>query len=116
MSYAIISLGGKQYRVTEGEYLLVDRLPHGEGETFEPPVLMVGGDGGIQLGPEVAGTAVTARVDAHVKGPKIVVGKHRRRTGYRRRTGFRASLSKITIVSIGASAKPARSRKRAAKE
>ena len=45
MSYAIISLGGKQYRVREGERLLVDRLPTEDGETFTPEVLLVGGDG-----------------------------------------------------------------------
>ena len=45
MSYAIISLGGKQYRVREGERLLVDRLPTEDGKTFTPDVLLVGGDG-----------------------------------------------------------------------
>ena len=45
MTYAIISLGGKQYRVREGEWLLVDRLPYEEGKTFNPDVLLVGGDG-----------------------------------------------------------------------
>ena len=47
-TYAIISVGGKQYRVHEGEKLLVDRLKHGEGKTFQPTVLLVGGDGGTR--------------------------------------------------------------------
>ena len=51
MTYAIISVGGKQYRVREGEKLLVDRLAHGEGTTFTPAVLLVGGDGETQLSP-----------------------------------------------------------------
>jgi large subunit ribosomal protein L21 len=106
MTYAIISIGGKQHRVREGEWLLVDRLPHDEGATFQPDVLLIGGDGEALLGEELGGRQVTARVSAHVLGKKIVVGKHRRRTGYRRRNGFRARLSRIEIESIGA--KPAR--------
>ena len=60
MSYAIISLGGKQYRVQEGERLLVDRLPTEEGKTFHPEVLMLGGDGAFELAPK--GVQVTAKV------------------------------------------------------
>ncbi|MCP9484246.1 MAG: 50S ribosomal protein L21 [Gaiellaceae bacterium MAG52_C11] len=100
-SYAIISVGGKQYRVHEGERLLVDRLPHGEGKTFEPTVLLTGGgDGGPNLAPSVT---VTARVVADVKGEKIRIGKYRPKKGYKKHTGFRASLSQIQIESIGAS-------------
>ncbi|MBA2358315.1 MAG: bL21 family ribosomal protein, partial [Actinobacteria bacterium] len=47
MTYAVISLGGKQYRVQEGERLLVDRLAHDEGKTFTPDLLLVGGDGDV---------------------------------------------------------------------
>lgn len=107
MSYAIIHVGGKQHRVREGEWLLVDRLPLGEGETFKPEVLLIGGDGEARLGDELKGQEVTATVVAHVLGEKVVIGKHKKRTGYRRRNGFRARLSKIQIESIGA-AKPAR--------
>lgn len=113
MSYAIIKVGGKQHRVREGEWLLVDRLPVEEGTTFQPDVLLIGGDGETLLGDELAGKQVTARVSEHVLGPKIVIGKHRRRTGYRRRNGFRARLSKIEIESIGAK-RASRARKPAA--
>jgi large subunit ribosomal protein L21 len=102
MTYAIIGIGGKQYRVHEGERLLVDRLPYDEGKTFTPAVLMLGGDGDPKLGAgEVKGAQVTARVAAHVLGEKVIVGKHRRRTGYRRRKGHRSRLSQIEIQSIG---------------
>jgi large subunit ribosomal protein L21 len=115
MGYAIITVGGKQHRVREGERLLVDRLPYDEGATFNPEVLLVGGDGDTLLGDELKKTQVTARVSAHILGQKVIVGKHKKRTGYRRRNGFRARLSEIQIESIGA-AKPARApRKRAAK-
>jgi large subunit ribosomal protein L21 len=113
MSYAIIRVGGKQHRVREGEYLLVDRLAIEEGEVFQPEVLLIGGDGETHIGDDLGEAQVSVRVRAHVKGKKIIVGKHRRRTGYRRRNGFRASLSEIVIESIGAK-KPARaSRKKA---
>ncbi|HUQ22754.1 MAG TPA: 50S ribosomal protein L21 [Gaiellaceae bacterium] len=99
-TYAIISVGGKQYRVREGETLLVDRLAHGEGKTFNPAVLLVGGGGSeTQISPK--DFTVTARVLADVKGEKIRIGKYRPKNGYKKHTGFRASLSQIEIESIG---------------
>src|SRR6478735_7606305 len=98
MSYAIISVGGKQYRVREGERLLVDRLPLEDGATFTPSVLLAGGDGDASLAP---GVVVTAKVVRQAKGPKLVIGKYKKRTGYKRHTGFRASLTQIEIESIG---------------
>jgi len=100
MSYAIISVGGKQHRVQEGEKLLVERLGVAEGKTFEPRVLMLGGDGDPDLSPKDG--SVTVRVVGHVLGNKIVVGKYRRRTGYRRHTGHRSKLTQIQVESIGA--------------
>ena len=98
-TYAIISVGGKQYRVTEGQRLTVDRLKHGAGSTFQPTVLLIGGDGGTDLSPSAT---VTARVVADIRGQKIRIGKYRPKNGYRKHTGFRASLSQIEIESIGA--------------
>ena len=94
MEYAIIRLGGKQYRVREGETLVVDRLKTDEGKTFSPDVLL--GEG-----------AVTAKVIAHERGPKIRIGKYRRRTGYKRHNGFRAATTRIEISLGGASKTPA---------
>jgi len=90
MDYAIIRLGGKQYRVREGEYLVVDRLKTDEGESFSPDVLL--GDDGMK---------VTAKVLSHERGPKIRIGKYRKRTGYKRHNGFRAATSRVEI-SLGA--------------
>ena len=109
MAYAIISLGGKQYRVQEGERLLVDRLKQDEGKTLTPVVLMAGGDGAVKLAPK--DVTVTARVVRHLKGDKIVIGKYKQRTGYRRHTGFRPSLTQIEIEAIGATKAPAAARK-----
>jgi large subunit ribosomal protein L21 len=98
-NYAIISVGGKQYRVSEGEKLLVDRVKTDEGKTFHPDILFAGGDGKADLKPKIQ---VTAKVLGHVKGEKIRIGKYRRRTGYRRHTGYRSSLTQIEITAIGA--------------
>jgi large subunit ribosomal protein L21 len=104
MTYAIITLGGKQYRVQEGERLLVDRVPTEEGKTFHPEVLMLGGEGKFELAPK---TQVTARVVGSALGDKITIGKYKPKSGYRRKTGFRAKLSQIEIESIGGGARKA---------
>src|SRR4051812_31752868 len=93
MDYAIIKLGNKQHRVRDGETIVVDRLGTEEGETFEPVVL---------LGDE----KVTATVVSHERGPKIIIGKYKRRTGYKRHNGFRAAISRLEIT-IGAGTKRA---------
>jgi large subunit ribosomal protein L21 len=99
--YAIISLCGKQYRVREGERLLVDRLKVDEGKTLQPRVLLVGGNGTPDLAPSIT---VTARVVGHELGEKIRIGKYRKRTGYKRHNGHRSRLTRIEIESIGAKA------------
>jgi len=96
MDYAIIRLGGKQYRVREGEYLVVDRVKFDEGKTFTPEVLL--GDSGV---------TVTAKVLAHERGPKIRIGKYRKRTGYKRHNGFRAATSRVEF-SLGGAGAPKR--------
>ena len=113
MGYAIIKVGGKQHRVTAGEWLYVDRLALAEGATFNAEVLLIGGDGETDLAPTAE---VIVRILAHTKGEKIRIGKVRRRKGYRRHNGFRASVTKIQIESIGAAAaaKPRAAKKVAA--
>jgi large subunit ribosomal protein L21 len=98
LNYAIISLGGKQYVVKEGEHLLVDRLDREEGKTFQPDVLFLGGDGAGRLAPKVS---VTAKVVGHERGPKIRIGKYKAKSGYKRHTGFRSSLTRIEVTGIG---------------
>src|ERR1041385_3434909 len=111
MSYAIISLGGKQYRVQEGERLLVDRLPYDEAKTFHPEVLFLGGDGNAELAPK--GAQVTAKVVRHLLGEKILIGKYQPKKGYKRHIGPRARLSQVQMESIG---KKAASRKASTEE
>jgi large subunit ribosomal protein L21 len=104
MSYAIITVGGKQHRVREGERLLVEHLKLDEGKTFNPRVLLIGGDGKTDLSPS---TTVTARVLGHELGEKIRIGKYKKRTGYRRHNGYRSKLTQIQIEAIGAGTKKA---------
>jgi large subunit ribosomal protein L21 len=104
MSYAIITVGGKQHRVREGERLLVEHLKLDEGKTFNPRVLLVGGDGKTDLSPS---TTVTARVVGHQLGEKVRIGKLKRRTGYRRHNGYRSRLTQIEIEAIGTGSKKA---------
>ena len=99
MSYAIVSIGGKQYRVQEGQRLLVDRLPQEEGKTFTPQILFLGGDGAAELAP--TGVTVTARIVTHTLGEKVRIGKYKPKSGYRRHTGYRSRLSQIEIEAIG---------------
>jgi large subunit ribosomal protein L21 len=98
-TYAIIAVGGKQYRVHEGERLLVDRVATDEGKTFNPSVLLFGDDKKTELSP--SGVSVTARVVSHVRGEKVTIGKYRPKSGYRRKTGFRAALTQLEIEKIG---------------
>jgi large subunit ribosomal protein L21 len=93
-SYAIIRLGNKQHRVYDGETLVVDRLSTEPGKSFEPDVLL--GD-----------RAVTATVVAHERGPKIRIGKYRRRTGYKRHNGYRSATSRVQISLGGVSKRSA---------
>ena len=95
--YAVIALGGKQYRVREGERLLVDRLDHEEGATFAPPVLAVGGDGGTLSD----GGSVTARVEEHLLGKKIRVFTYKPKRNSRKSRGHRSRLSRVVIESLG---------------
>jgi large subunit ribosomal protein L21 len=99
MDYAIIKLGGKQYRVREGEYIVVDRVKFDEGATFNPVVLL--GDSGV---------TVTAKVLEHGRGPKIRIGKYKKRTGYKRHNGFRAATSRVEF-SLGGAKKTAAAKK-----
>ncbi len=94
--YAVIALGGQQYRVREGERVLVDRLGLDEGASFEPRVLAVGGPDGI-----ADGGKVTATVEEHVLGEKIRVFTYKPKKNQRRTKGHRSRLSRVRIESIG---------------
>ena len=98
--YAVIALGGKQYRVRPGEKLTVDRLPHAEGDTFAPPVLLASDGDKTRLGDDLKGVTVSARVVEHTLGKKIHVMTYRPKQDSKRKIGHRSRLSLIEIERI----------------
>jgi len=98
--YAIVKTGGKQYRVQEGESLLVERLPAGDGESVSlQPLLVVDGPNVVD-GDDLTTVDVQARVVGHVRGPKLRVVKFKPKRGYKRRTGHRQELTRIEVTKI----------------
>lgn len=100
--YAVILSGGKQYRVEVGDRVKVESLPVEEGASVSlDRVLMVADGADTRLGtPYLDGTAVTARVTRHGRGPKIRVFKMRRRKNSRRRMGHRQNFTELEITGI----------------
>ncbi len=104
MAYAIIETGGKQYRVSEGDEVLVEKLDIAEGEkvVFDH-VLAVIKKGELVVGtPMVSGAKVTGKVVEHGKGDKILVFKYKAKSNYRRRQGHRQPFTKVVIEKIKA--------------
>jgi large subunit ribosomal protein L21 len=101
-AYAIIESGGKQYRVKEGDSITVERLASDAGQDISiDRVLMVGGDGSTRIGtPVVDGASVSAHVDEHMRGEKLIIFKFKAKKRYRRRTGHRQELTRLTITGI----------------
>ncbi len=102
--YAVIKTGGKQYRVSEGETLHVEKLPGNPGEQINfGEVLLVGGGDATKVGkPTVDGATVTAEIVSQDRGEKIIVFKMRRRKNYRRKAGHRQPYTRVKITSIKA--------------
>jgi large subunit ribosomal protein L21 len=102
MKYAIVTSGGKQYKVTEGQVLELDKLKAEPGSNYllDKVLLTVDGDS-VQVGmPYLDSIAVTAKVLEQVKGDKIRVAKFKAKSRYRRVQGFRAQLTKVEITSL----------------
>lgn len=104
--YAIIQTGGKQYRVSEGDVLRVEKLTAEAGQQIRfTDVRLVGGGEDTQVGtPNVHGAAVLAEVADQGRGEKIVVFKMKRRKGYRVKTGHRQPFTEVKITGIEAGA------------
>jgi len=101
--YAVIKTGGKQYKVSEGDLLKVEKIDGAVGETVEiDQVLMVGG-AEVKLGtPLVPGAKVKAQIVAQEKDKKIVVFKSKRRKGYRKKYGHRQPITRLKVAAIEA--------------
>lgn len=100
--YALVEIKGKQYKVAEGDTLNVDKLEKESGDALEfDTVLLTSDEGKVKVGtPYVSGVKVTATVEEHGKGDKIVVKKFKRRKGYRRTQGHRQQYSTIKVTGI----------------
>ena len=98
---AIIRTGGKQYRVSPGSVLKVEKLPGEKGASLDFEVLLVGQGETVQIGtPLVAGAKVTGQVVSHGRGTKIIVYKFRKRTNYRKKQGHRQAYTEVKITAI----------------
>ncbi len=108
--YAVVETGGKQYRVSIGDKLKVEKLDVEEGASLQlDKVLMISDDGKVTVGaPHVEGTAVEATVLGQGRGEKIRVVKFKRRKKYRRLQGHRQSFTELEITAIGGTKAPAK--------
>jgi len=116
--FAVIKTGGKQYKVAEGDEIIVEKLDAEAGNdvTFDN-VLMLGAEGKVTIGePTVSGASVVARVSEQRKGAKVTIMKKRQRSTYRRKRGHRQSETVVLIESILADGKKAPAKKAATKK
>lgn len=100
--YALVEIGGKQYKAQEGSTLRVDRLSQNEGEVVEfDSVLMVRNDDDVKVGaPYVSGAAVRGVVEEHIRDRKVIVYKYKRRKNYARKRGHRQQYSVVRVREI----------------
>jgi large subunit ribosomal protein L21 len=100
MSYAIVKTGGKQYRVEQGQTLVVERLPGDDGSSVVlEPLLYVDGENVVD-GADLSKVTISARVVGHERGPKLRVVKFKPKRGYRRRNGHRQALTRIEVTQL----------------
>ncbi|HRI64629.1 MAG TPA: 50S ribosomal protein L21 [Polyangium sp.] len=99
--YAVIKTGGKQYRVSEGQILRVEKLDGNAGDAVAfKEVLLVGGESTKIGRPTVPGAQVSAQILAQDRAKKVVIFKFRRRKNYRRKTGHRQPYTELKITGI----------------
>ena len=100
--YAVIVSGGKQYRVTKGDTIYVEKLDQQPDSTISFDVLMLGSDEGVKIGaPTVAGAMVEGKVIGQVKGEKIIIYKYKSKKNFDRKTGHRQKYTKVEITAVG---------------
>lgn len=99
--YAIIATGGKQYRVSQGDVIYIEKVNQDVDSTISFDVLMIGGEE-VKVGnPVVEGAKVEGKVVAQVKGEKIIIFKYKSKKNYHRKAGHRQQYTKVEITSIG---------------
>lgn len=100
--FAIVSIAGQQFKVTEGQQIFVHRLAANEGDSVSfSSVHLIDNDGKVRIGePDIKGASVKASVLSHLQGDKVVVFHKKRRKGYRKKNGHRQQFTSIKIESI----------------
>lgn len=98
--FAVVQTGGKQYRISEGDVLEVEKLTNGIGEKVELEVLLVSNDGKIQAGKDVKNVKCTAEIIAQGKNAKVVIYKYKAKKNVRRKQGHRQPFTQIKILEI----------------
>ena len=115
--YAVVLTGGKQYRVTAGSIIEVEKLEANVGDTLKlEQVLAVSGDKNVIGAPFVTGALVEAQVIAQGKADKVLIFKKKRRHNYRRKNGHRQRFTALHILSVGLNGQTAKVEPRAIKE
>ena len=100
--YAIIATGGKQYRVSEGDVIYIEKIDAQVDSTVSFDVLLMGNDGDVKIGTQVVeGVKVEGKVVGQIRGEKIVVYKYKSKKNYRRKQGHRQPYTKVEITKIG---------------
>ena len=100
--YAIIATGGKQYRVSAGDVIYIEKIDAQVDSTVSVDVLLMGNDGDVKIGtPVVEGVKVEGKVVGQIRGEKIVVYKYKSKKNYRRKQGHRQPYTKVEITKIG---------------
>ena len=100
--YAIIATCGKQYRVSEGDVIYIEKIDAQVDSTVSFDVLLVGNDGDVKIGtPVVEGVKVEGKVVGQIRGEKIIVFKYKSKKNYRRKQGHRQPYTKVEITKIG---------------
>ena len=100
--YAIIATGGKQYKVSEGDVIRVEKLDAENGSTVTFDQVLAVSDNGLKVGSDVASSSVTATVMEQGRGKKVIVYKYKRKTGYHKKNGHRQAYTQVKIGKINA--------------
>ena len=100
--YAIIATGGKQYKVSEGDIITIEKLGAEAGEKVTFDQVLAVSDNGIKVGGDVANASVEASVVREGRGKKVIVYKYKRKTGYHKKIGHRQAFTQVKIEKINA--------------
>ena len=100
--YAIVDILGKQFKVTQDQFVYAPKMDGEEGASVEfDQVLLIGNGEEVEVGaPAVAGAKVSGKILGHLKGDKVIIFKKKRRKGYRKKNGHRQDFTKILIENI----------------